>query len=125
LPRSPLVASLPWSCWKLPLQGFYPRHCGEGVCVEYIDIDSLRKLAVQLGIGQGWQAGQRVLGTRFLSQSPRSLDSFRIASAWIATQNLWSAVHAVNCRSLCSKMAIRRPRCSGLPCGQGFPRAPF
>jgi len=34
-----------------------PKCCAKGVCVECIDIDSLRNLAVQLGVRQGWQAG--------------------------------------------------------------------
>jgi hypothetical protein len=57
----------------LLLRGFYRRRCGEGVCGDCIDIDSLRKLPVELGIRQGWQAGKR----------SKEKDSFRIPpEAW-------------------------------------------
>ena len=39
------------------IRGHSGRRCVEGVCVECIDIDSMRKMAVELGIWQGWQAG--------------------------------------------------------------------
>ena len=41
----------------LQLRGLCSKSCAQGVCVGYVDIDSMRKLAVQFGIWQGWQAG--------------------------------------------------------------------
>ena len=82
--RSGFLRLLAWACRALParhthgkkfwwIRGHSGRRCVEGVCVECIDIDSMRKMAVELGIWQGWQAGLRLKETNSVQCSPSVL----------------------------------------------------
>ncbi len=79
----------------LPVGAGCRKSCGDGVCGDWSDIDSVRKMAVEFGVWQGWQARRLVLkgfrtvsGTGILLWLSPLASSGRDSSKWSATTDV-------------------------------------